>query len=230
MRRVWPRWIVPCAALLVLPACLPDDPIDEDDTAPWDDDDSEPPEPEDCPTWAPEFKIGYHREFDFHYEEPDRTATYTGLHEWEGGVYWQDEVADVDTGAVTYWVYDHCVDGDLYRVGMEQVDGTVMLFNPPALQFEAGATEGSVWETEYNLYLRHINERYEVVGMETIEVPAGTFEALHVKMRLYYMENDQPIEIFWDTWYVDGLGLVKQESTTPTYFEMTAYEMPAEWR
>ena len=166
-------WWIPCLLWLAAPACLPDDPIDEDDTVPWDDDDSEPPEPEDCPTWAPEYKVGYHREFDFQHDEPDRIATYLGLSEWQDGVYWTDEAFNVETGEVEYWVYDHCVDGSLYRIGLEKADGTVMRFNPPALQFEAGAAEGSVWEAEYNLYFRHINERYEVAGMETIEIPAG---------------------------------------------------------
>ncbi len=231
MRRVPLPWFVPALASLLLPACLPDDdPVDDDDSLPWDDDDTDDPDPEECPSWAPEYKVGLHRVFDFDYEEHDRDATYTGLREWEGGVYWSDEVYDTAAGELEYTVYDHCVDGNLYRIGMEKVDGTTMLFNPPALQFEAGAEEGSVWQTEYNLYLRHFNERYEVLGLETIEVPAGTFEALHVSMRLYYMENDQPVEVFWDSWYVDGLGMIKQESTTPTRFELVSYEMPEEWR
>ena len=227
------------ALLLALPACLPDDPID--DNNPFDDDDDDtggegddddvfvPSDPEDCPVWAPEYKVGFVRDFYMEGDE-DRTATYTGLNEWQGGVYWTDEVVSAETGDPEYNVYDHCLDQNLYRVGLEQADGSLLLFNPPVLQLEAGAAEGSVWQSEYNYAFHHITERYEVLGMETLDIQAGTFEAMHVSMRLSYTENDQQVVIWWDTYYVEDLGVVLQESTTPTYVELVSYDMPEEWQ
>ena len=224
--------------MLATAGCLPDDPIDdnnpftEDDVSDddiGDDDDFVPSDPEDCPVWAPEYKVGYYREF-YMEDDSDRNATYLGLQEWQGGVYWADEVFSEDLGEVEYRVYDHCMDGNLYRVGLEKTNGDLMLFNPPVLQLEAGVEQGAVWTSEYNLMFRHFTERYEALGLEAIDIGAGSFEALHVAMRLSYIEGEETIEVFWDSWYVEELGLVKQESTSPTYVEMTYYEMPEEWR
>ena len=223
---------------IALPGCLPDDPVDDNNPFTDDDDDNddaadddtfEQTSPEDCPVWAPEYKAGYFREF-YMEDDSDRNATYLGLTEWQGGVYWADEVFSVDLGEVEYWVYDHCMDGNLYRVGMEKAAGDLMLFNPPVLQLEAGAQEGSVWTSEYSLMFRYFTELYEVEGMETIDIQAGTFDALHVSMRLSYVEGEENVVVYWDSWYVEELGLVKQESTSPTYVELVDYEMPEEWR
>jgi hypothetical protein len=229
-----------CAALLLVAwGCLPDDPVDDnnpftddDDTSEAGDDDDDtfvPSDPEDCPIWAPEYKIGFFREF-YMEDDTDRNASFTGLSEWQGGVYWTDEVVVAETGDLDYRIYDHCIDDNLYRVGLEQADGSLLLFNPPVLQLEADAAEGSVWQSEYNYAFRHITERYEVLGMESIDVQAGTFDAMHVSMRLSYTENDEQVIVWWDSYYAEGLGLVKQESTTPTYVELVSYEMPEEWR
>lgn len=227
-----------CAALLFAPwGCLPDDPVDDnnpfnddddDDSDPGDDDVFDPSDPEDCPIWAPEYKIGFQREY-YMEDDTDRRATYTGLSEWQGGVYWTDEVRVAETGDLDYRVFDHCIDDNLYRVGLEQADGSLLLFNPPVLQIEADAGVGSVWSSEYNYAFHHITERYEVVGMESLDIQAGTFDAMHVSMRLSYTEDDQQVMVFWDSYYVEGLGLVMQESTTPTYVELVSYTMPEEW-
>ncbi len=232
-------WLA-AALLLALPACLPDDPIDDnnpfndddddDATDPGDDDDVfVPSDPEDCPVWAPEYKVGFVREY-YMEDDDDRTATYTGLNEWQGGVYWTDEVVSAVTGDLQYTVYDHCLDQNLYRVGLEPAAGSLLRVNPPVRQLEADAAEGSVWQSEYNYAFHHITERYEVLGMETLDIQAGTFDAMHVSMRLSYTEDDEPVIVWWDTYYVEGLGVVMQESTTPTYIELVSYEMPEEWR
>jgi hypothetical protein len=223
------------AWLVVGPAgCLPDDPVDDnnpftDDDDDDDDDDYHQTQPEDCPVWAPEYKVGYRREY-FVQDDTDRNATYLGLQDWQGGVYWTDEVFAVDAGAIEAYVYDHCQDGKLYRIGTEDPSGGFTLFNPPVLQLDDDLSDGSVWTSEYNLLFRHFTERYEVVGPETIEIGAGTFEALHIEMRLSFFEDDQPVEIWWDNYYVEEIGLALQSSTTPTYFELMAYEMPDQWQ
>jgi hypothetical protein len=223
------RWLA-LLALIGLPGwgCLPDDPIDDNNPFGDDDDDFSPSDPEDCPIWAPEYKVGYERQYAVT-DDSDRVATYTGLQPWQGGVYWQDEVFGVDLGAVETWVYDHCRDGKLYRVGMEEPDGTLTLFNPPVLQLSTELDPGSAWTSEYMLLFREFTERYEVQGIETLEIAAGTFDALHVSMRLSYVENGEPIILYWENYYVEELGLVAQESTTPTYFELVSYTMPEEW-
>ncbi len=226
--RTWFPWFA--MAWLAAPACLPDDPIDDND--PFDDDDDDdfsPSDPEDCPIWAPEYKVGFVRQFSVT-EDTDRIATFTGLQSWQGGVYWQDEIFAVDLDGIETWVYDHCRDGNLYRVGMEEPDGTLTLFNPPVLQLSTDLEPGSAWTSEYNLLFRQFTERYEVVGIEPIEIAAGSFDALHVSMRLSYIENDEPVILYWDNYYVEELGLVMQDSTSPTHFELESWEMPEEWR
>ncbi len=219
-------WLAAAACV----GCLPDDPVDDNNPFTDDDDDDyHQTQPEDCPVWAPEYKVGYRREY-YVEEDTDRNATYLGLQEWQGGVYWGDEIYAVDLGDVEAIVYDHCQDGKLYRIGTaEPATGDFALFNPPVLQLDDDLGEGSVWTSEYDMLFRHFTERYEVVGMETIEIGAGTFDALHIEMRLSYFEGDQPVEIWWDNYYVEEMGLALQTSTTPTYAEMMAYEMPEEW-
>ena len=224
------RWLLALALPALLACgCLPDDPIDDND--PFDDDDDDdfsPSDPEDCPIWAPEYKVGFVRQFSVT-EDTDRIATFTGLQSWLGGVYWQDEIFAGDLDGIETWVYDHCRDGNLYRVGMEEPDGTLTLFNPPVLQLSTDLEPGSAWTSEYNLLFRQFTERYEVVGIEPIEIAAGSFDALHVSMRLSYIENDEPVILYWDNYYVEELGLVMQDSTSPTHFELESWEMPEEW-
>lgn len=225
--RTWFLWLA--TVWLAVPGCLPDDPIDDNDPFDDDDDDFSPSDPEDCPVWAPEYKAGFVREFTVT-DDTDRIATYQGLQPWQGGVYWQDEIFAADLDGIETWVYDHCRDGNLYRVGMEEPDGTLTLFNPPVLQLSADLEPGSAWTSEYNLLFRPFTERYEVLGIEPIEIAAGSFDALHVSMRLSYIENDQPVILYWDNYYVEELGLVMQDSDTPTHFELASWEMPEEWR
>ncbi len=216
-------------ALAPAAGCLPDDPVDDNNPFSDDDDDFTPTQEEDCPVWAPEYKVGFLREY-YVEDESDRSATYLGLKEWRGGVYWGDEIVDQDTGDVMAWVYDHCHEGQLYRIGTEEPSGDIGTFNPPVLQLDSILDEGHAWTSEYDLLLRHFTERYEVVGLEDIEIQAGSFEALHIEMRLSYLEDDEPVAIYFDSYYVEELGLVQQSSSSPTYFELTTYDMPEEWR
>jgi len=55
----------------------------------------------------------------------------------------------------------------------------------------------------------HVNRALKIVAREKVSTPAGEFDSI----RLLMTGNDGPVDIHRTTWFVPGVGIVKEEKT-----------------
>jgi hypothetical protein len=73
-------------------------------------------------------------------------------------------------------------------------------------------TPGTVWGGRP---LSSGQETIQIIGVETVTVPAGTFQAVQVEHRKVYTHGKQDILRYW---YAEGVGLVKLYEELTYYF------------
>lgn len=111
-------------------------------------------------------------------------------------------------------------------------DGSYVVFAPPFVRMESQLTPGQQWEANHDVILYSADGvemqrgwgrmTFSVVGVETVAVPAGTFQAAHV---LITRENYNLAPYTFREWYADGVGLIRrtEEDGTTVLFELESY-------
>lgn len=84
-------------------------------------------------------------------------------------------------------------------------DGKIVKLNPPEPIIAAPLEVGTAWELEGEAVKNKMHQRFTIVGEESVTVPAGTFQAFHLKC-----EDSSLVSIKLDRWFAPGIGFVKE--------------------
>ena len=84
-------------------------------------------------------------------------------------------------------------------------DGTITKLNPPEPIIAAPLKVRATWELESEVFGIKAHQLVTVVAEESVTVPAGRFQAFHLKC-----EDSSLMSIKLDRWFVPGTGFVKE--------------------
>jgi len=105
------------------------------------------------------------------------------------------DLLTVDEHGITCWA----------RVNL---DGQFVKFSPPQRIIAAPLKKGAAWNFEGQAGELKVQQHYEVLGEEKIDVPAGKFQAFRI-----HGEQKTPNRMTIDRWFVPGVGMVKDVTT-----------------
>jgi hypothetical protein len=105
------------------------------------------------------------------------------------------DLLTVDEHGITCWA----------RVNL---DGELVKFTPPQTMIAAPLTKGAAWNFDGQAGELKVQQHYEVVSEETIDVPAGKFQAFRIRG-----EQTTPNRMTIDRWFAPGIGIVKDVTT-----------------
>src|SRR6266568_4794415 len=88
------------------------------------------------------------------------------------------------------------------------VDGEFVKFSPPQTMIAMPLKQGANWSFDGEVGDLKVHQKYEVIGEEDIEVPAGEFQAFRIRG-----EQTSPSPMTIDRWFATGTGIVKDVTT-----------------
>jgi len=89
------------------------------------------------------------------------------------------------------------------------LDGELIKFNPPQIMVAVPLKKGAGWDFNGEAGELKVQQHYDVVAEEKIAVPAGKFQAFRI-----HGEQTSPNRMTIDRWFVPGVGIVKDVTTT----------------
>jgi hypothetical protein len=105
------------------------------------------------------------------------------------------DLLTVDEHGITCWA----------RVNL---DGELVKFSPPQTMIAAPLKKGAAWNFDGEAGELKVQQSYNVLGEEKIDVPAGKFQAFRI-----HGEQTTPNRIIIDRWFAPGVGIVKDVTT-----------------
>jgi hypothetical protein len=105
------------------------------------------------------------------------------------------DLLTVDEHGITCWA----------RVNL---DGELVKFSPPQTMISAPLKKGAAWNFNGQAGDLKVQQHYDVLGEEQIEVPAGKFQAFRI-----HAEQTTPNRMTIDRWFAPGVGIVKDITT-----------------
>lgn len=91
------------------------------------------------------------------------------------------------------------------RLARAGKDGKLTKLNPPEPMIVAPLKVGSGWESDGEMEGIKMHHRFTVVAEERVTVPAGKFQAFHIRG-----EGASLMSVILDQWFVPGTGFVKE--------------------
>jgi hypothetical protein len=91
--------------------------------------------------------------------------------------------------------------------GLARIESMGSTYSPPMIMLKVPYRPGNTWKSDP----ARSEENAKVIGVETVKVPAGTFEAVRVDAK-YASGVPQPKPASF--WYAPGVGLVKFAGST----------------
>jgi hypothetical protein len=88
------------------------------------------------------------------------------------------------------------------------VDGELIKFSRPQTIIPAPLKKGAAWSFDGQAGELKVQQHYDVMGEEKIDVPAGKFEAFRI-----HGEQTTPNRMTIDRWFAPGVGIVKDVTT-----------------
>jgi hypothetical protein len=88
------------------------------------------------------------------------------------------------------------------------LDGELVKFSPPQTMIAAPLKKGAGWNFNGQAGELKVQQHYDVVGEERIDVPAGKFQAFQI-----HGEQTTPNRMTIDRWFAPGVGIVKDVTT-----------------
>jgi hypothetical protein len=88
-------------------------------------------------------------------------------------------------------------------------DGETTKLDPPQIMVAATLQTGTSWDFNGEVAGTKVHQHYDVIGEEDVTVPAGKFRAFQI-----HGEQTSPNPVTIDRWFVKGLGIVKDVTTT----------------
>src|SRR6266480_4040586 len=101
----------------------------------------------------------------------------------------------VDEHGITCWA----------RVNL---DGELVKFSPPQTMIAAPLKKAAAWNFDGQAGELKVQQHYDVVGEEKVNVPAGKFQAFRIRG-----EQTTPNRMTIDRWFAPGVGIVKDVTT-----------------
>jgi len=101
----------------------------------------------------------------------------------------------VDEHGITCWA----------RVNL---DGELVKFTPPQTMIAAPLKKGAGWNFDGQAGDIKVQQHYDILGEEKIEVPAGEFQTFRI-----HGEQTTPNRMTIDRWFAPGIGIVKDVTT-----------------
>src|ERR1044071_6953503 len=105
------------------------------------------------------------------------------------------DLLTVDEHGITCWA----------RVNL---DGELVKFDPPQTVIAAPLKKGAAWNFDGRAGELKVQQHYDVLGEEKIEVPAGGFQAFRI-----HGEQTTPNRMTTERWFAPGVGIVKDITT-----------------
>ena len=87
--------------------------------------------------------------------------------------------------------------------------GKLMRLDPPLSIVASPMDVGTTWDFDGNSEAGKVHQHYTVTGEANISVPAGEFQAFHIRG-----EQSTPGPMSIDRWFVPGVGIVKDVTET----------------
>ncbi len=112
-----------------------------------------------------------------------------------GGAITNTDLLSVDDQGITCWA----------RINL---DGQLVKFNPPQTMIAAPLKRGIKWDFNGRAGELNVQQHYEVLGAEKIDVPAGNFRAYKI-----HGEQTKPNRMTIDRWFVPAVGIIKDVTT-----------------
>ena len=88
------------------------------------------------------------------------------------------------------------------------LDGELVKFRPPQTMIASPLKKGAAWNFDGQAGELKVQQHYDVVGEEKIDVPAGKFQAFRIRG-----EQTTPNRMTIDRWFAPGVGIVKDVTT-----------------
>src|SRR5213592_3878038 len=88
------------------------------------------------------------------------------------------------------------------------LDGELVKFSPPQTMIAAPLEKGAGWNFDGQAGDMKVQQHYDVLGEEKIDVPAGKFQTFRI-----HGEQTTPNRMTIDRWFVPGVGIVKDVTT-----------------
>lgn len=89
------------------------------------------------------------------------------------------------------------------------LDGELIKFSPPQTMIAVPLKKGAGWDFNGEAGELRVQQHYDVVAEEKIDVPAGKFQAFRI-----HGEQTSPNRMTIDRWFAPGVGIVKDVTTT----------------
>jgi hypothetical protein len=105
------------------------------------------------------------------------------------------DLLSVDDQGITCWA----------RINL---DGELVKFNPPQTMIAVPLKKGAAWDFDGQAGELKVQQHYDVLGEEEIDVPAGKFHAYRI-----HGEQTTPNRMTIDRWFAPGIGIVKDVTT-----------------
>jgi hypothetical protein len=105
------------------------------------------------------------------------------------------DLLSVDDQGITCWA----------RINL---DGELVKFNPPQTMIAVPLKKGAAWDFDGQAGELKVQQHYDVLGEEEIDVPAGKFHAYRI-----HGEQTTPNRMTIDRWFAPGVGIVKDVTT-----------------
>ena len=88
------------------------------------------------------------------------------------------------------------------------LDGELVKFNPPQTMIATPLKKGAGWDFNGEAGELKVQQHYDVLGEEKIDVPAGKFDAYRI-----HGEQTKPNRMTIDRWFTPAVGIVKDVTT-----------------
>ena len=95
-----------------------------------------------------------------------------------------------------------------HLLGSMNLDGEFVKFSPPQTMIVAPLKKGAAWDFDGQAGDLKVQQHYDVLGEEKIDVPAGNFQAFRI-----HGEQTMPNRMLIDRRFVPGVGIVKDITT-----------------
>jgi hypothetical protein len=105
------------------------------------------------------------------------------------------DLLSVDDHGITCWA----------RINL---DGELVKFNPPQTMIAVPLKKGAAWDFNGQAGELKVQQHYDVVAEEKIDLPAGKFQAFRI-----HGEQTMPNRMTIDRWFAPGVGIVKDVTT-----------------